>query len=172
MLDLPTSTLPDWTTMDRKQRLEIVAPLWKSGLSASQISEHFTGCTRNAIIGTVTRANLARSKTGIATANPTKPKRPTPTPAPKRDRNSIPGSRPPPVERDIFDAIRNERDPLPGIEPIGILDLPSRPGVRCRFMVRGQLYCGKPSGEHTYCETHMAIAYRPTEPMKINGKRK
>lgn len=83
-----------------------------------------------------------------------------PKPKPKLTKPTKPKAAPQP--RGPFQAIP-DREPLPGVEPISILDLPNRPGIRCRFPVVGG-YCGADCGEHTYCQEHRAIAYIPALP--------
>jgi len=86
-----------WADLNREQRLEIIAPKWRDGLSASEIAKLFVGCTRNAVIGYCHREGLTRSDAGASAAasnrararaahEATKPKVAKPKPVPRRAR--------------------------------------------------------------------------------------
>jgi hypothetical protein len=152
--------LPDWPTSSRETRIEIVKPLWDSGLSASQIMFHFVGASRNAVIGLIhrngwqrsselNRLNNGRHDLGKRKAAPNPPKR-IAKPKMQRVEPSIPSERP--------DWIHTERPPLAGTTPVSILALPYNPGTMCRFPVKGG-YCGQHSGDEMYCEPHRRFMY-------------
>jgi GcrA cell cycle regulator len=71
---------PYWTD----ERTELLKKLWGSGLSCSQIAEKFGDCTRNAVLGKLTRLGLPGRKQlrprPIAPNNP-----PPPRPAPNEE---------------------------------------------------------------------------------------
>lgn len=167
--------LPNWTDLTGPERDAIIRPLWAAGKSAGQIQHYFIGATRNAIIGYIHRAKLPKRLMPTNQHSKKKPKprsdkpksRPAPKPKPMAYTapfTQIPDLEPPP--QSVLDMINSDRAPLAGTVPIDILALPNRPGVRCRFPVTGG-YCGAPSGDHTYCPTHHAIAYRPAERMRM-----
>lgn len=153
---------PNWLSLTGEQRLAIIKPEWLDGASAAEIATYcFSNATRKKVIGYVHRAKLQRAISNKPAKNHQRPKKPK-----TKNLDRVVSTAPKPTApRQYFDALNQERDPLPGTVPIGILDLPNRRGVRCRFMVRGG-YCGQDSGEHTYCEAHRAIAYRPDETVR------
>lgn len=173
---------PDWNALDRDGRVAIIKPAWDKGWSATQIAVLFENCTRNMVIGIIHRAKLQRAvlpkptKSRVpppkrkAAPNPNK----TPKPKPIRNRNTVIADHgaPPPSDVHASKWLDQKRPPIEGTTPIGILQLPNRPGVLCRFPVVGG-YCGQASGENTYCETHSAFAYnrRETNPYAGNGRR-
>lgn len=158
---------PDWQSLTAPERRAIFEPLWVSGKSAGEITFYFLNASRNAVIGAVSRAKLKRGKTRTAKPNPRKPRVPRVKPAMaiKSDKNTnqervIALDMDPPGTRSRY--IDENRPPLAGTVPIGIMDLPGRSGVLCRFPVVGG-YCGQASGDHTYCETHRRYAYKARE---------
>jgi hypothetical protein len=168
-----TDPRPDWLTLDRDQRREIVLPLWLEGKSARDIAAKFQNATRNGIIGLVARAKLPKraNKVRDKVAPKTKKAKPAksrykPSIMPNPNRMAEPDLKPEPSF-----AWDRERPPLPGITPIGILSLPGRAGVLCRFPVIGG-YCGAPSGEKMYCADHHGFVYSAQPPRAYVTKQK
>lgn len=177
------TSLPDWSALTKEQKDEIIRPLWAEGKSASEIAFYFSGASRNAIIGRVSRGKM---KSGRVIGSTVRPKAPG---IAKRMRNPENLDRPKPKMRlamnadfvtiansdppsqSVMDAINSERPPLAGTVPIDILSLPNRSGVRCRFPVAGEgtnmMYCGAACGDKAYCPTHWAMAYKPTEKLRM-----
>lgn len=161
--------MPIWTDLTPAEKQEAIRPLWKSGKSAGEISRYFTGATRNSIISALHRGGMAGTSSKTAKIMPEKN---PPEPKPQRKPSAISASAftahavADPVSESVMHMIENNRAPLPGIDPIIILDLPNRPGVKCRFPVQGG-YCGATSGDRMYCKTHHAVMYRPTEKMRM-----
>lgn len=179
----PTAAgMPRWEDLTGIQRREVIKPLWESGLSASQIAGYFTGfVTRNMVIGVIHRARWDRRpmKAKKPRANPMKRKRPLVKTELREARQVRPQAAPinvPPepeeVPPDLRELIDGRRPPIPEVgPPIDIMQLPQRPGIRCRFPVQGG-YCGAPSGDATYCAAHSRIAYTtPRGSMTIEGVR-
>lgn len=149
--------LPNWSDLSPDDRRAIIMPLWKDGNTAASIAGKFVGATRNMVMGTIHRAKLHRDK-------------PTPVvkPAPKKV-NRVKtqtlvdlGLEEYKAKPDRIDIVNTNRPPLPGIEPISMLELPNRPGFRCRFPVVGG-YCGDHIGQDDmYCPTHRRFMYAPS----------
>ena len=150
----------DWNGLTREEKDAIIGPLWAEGKSAGEIAMHFIGATRNMIIGVVHRRKMpARLKPERVKSTKTKRPPDQVLAKPKPNRNTIVRTETPrPEPRIYFDALNLEREPIRGTTPISILELPNRPGVKCRFPVKGG-YCGRPSGDQTYCPTHYRLAY-------------
>lgn len=152
--------LPNWSDLSPDDRRAIIMPLWKDGNTASFIASRFIGATRNMVMGTIHRAKMHRDK-------------PTPTVKPKPKKVNRVKTQTladlgvveyKPVER--IDIVNTNRPPLPGIEPISIMELPNRPGFRCRFPVVGG-YCGDHIGQDDmYCAAHRRFMYTPATLMK------
>lgn len=156
---------PDWSTLTTAERDAIITPLWADGLSAGVIADTaFIGATRNMVIGRVHRAKLPKrnERTNLP---PRSKKRKLPM-AIVSHSAFVSVSEPDEPTQSVMDMIARNRPPLPWTKPIGILDLPSRPGVRCRFPVTGG-YCGVECGDKMYCVDHHAIMYRPSDPMRM-----
>ena len=66
-------------TAELLARKETIRALWAEGLSAGEIAKRL-GCTRNAVIGHVTRMFLPARKTRIFISPPPKPPKPLPAP--------------------------------------------------------------------------------------------
>lgn len=179
-----TTEKPDWADIDIDAKRAIIRPLWEEGKSATEIMAYFTGATRNMIIGQISRGKMSSGRPPRPTvrakapgsakrmmnpANLDRPMKPKPV---SRSTSIVSTSAfvttpdPDPVSQSVLDMINRERPPLAGTTPIPITALPNRPGVRCRFPVDGG-YCGAPSGEHVYCPTHHAIAYKPAEKFRM-----
>lgn len=162
-----TTATPDWADLTREQKEAIIRPLWLGGKSAGEISHYFVGASRNAVIGVITRAkmgsraalpNRARGKAEgkrLSEAKAAKKIQRLPMAAPAFV-SHIP--EPEPIRPGAFNPLAGERPPIEGAAPISILELPNRPGGRCRFPVIGG-YCGV-HAETTYCPTHSRYAYQ------------
>lgn len=149
----------EWNNLSPVERRYLVKTFWIAGASAGETAMRIPGANRNKVIGIWTRLKLKREMTKAAKSAQVRAARPKKEPMPK----------PAPVvnqDRSVQEMVDYLPDPIDGHVPIGIMDLPSRPGVRCRFPVVGG-YCGAPSDEKTYCEHHMAIAYRPVEKLRM-----
>lgn len=168
------TNLPIWPTLTNAEKMAIILPAWNDGKSAGEIAWLFSGASRNAIIGVIHRAKLPKRpddiETGGRTARPkiTKPK--PIKPSAKSASAFVSRPEPDPVDNSVMHMIQNNRAPLAGTTPVDILALPNRIRVMCRFPVDldGHLgYCGIPSGDRMYCETHHAVMYRPTEKFRM-----
>lgn len=171
-------TRPDWNGMTTEQRDDHIRPLWEGGKSASEIAATMFGATRNSVIGRIHRGKMVQRKpVKPKRAKPAKTKMPADQQMPKkpvRNRNTIstkPRAETPPSEFHASKWLDEDRPPMPGTTPVSILDLPNRPGVKCRFPVQGG-YCGIECGENVYCPTHHGYTHTKSAPPPINGKRK
>lgn len=72
-------------------------------------------------------------------------------------RGGFPEHQPPREHRMPVRVPADPWQPLAGVEPIHLVDLPLR--GRCRWPVGSRLACGAAS-DGTYCETHHALAYK------------
>lgn len=167
-----------WEYMSVDQKTKIVRKLANDGLSASAIAQKIPGdVSRNAVISHTHRygIKLARAQKKRITADAPKKTAPAPKPVAKPPTKTIaampaitvvsarkiaPASVAPAGDR------RHPFDPLPGVEPLSIIDLPVL--GRCRWPVNGDgreaLFCGCVTVPNTnvYCETHAQFA-RPKE---------
>ena len=175
-----------WETMNVEQKSELVGKYALEGLSASAIAEKIPGCaSRNAIISHAHRygIKLARGQRRRVTADAPKKNAKSQKPAkkvslPAMSSNQIvafASDKKAPAAFAASAAPAGDRrrpfDPLPGIEPIRIEDMP-RLG-RCRWPVNGDgreaIFCGCATVPNTsaYCETHAQFS-RSKE--AVNGK--
>jgi len=168
--------MTDWLTLTPAEKQTAIRPLWEAGKSASEISREFINATRNSIISALHRGKMTN---GMPTRQVrAKASYEGQAPKPKRARKPVPAQpgTPPLLVRipdpdtppaSVLAMINGDRPPLAGVTPIDIMALPLRQGVRCRFPVTGDggkmMYCGASSGDHSYCEPHRAIAYKPVE---------
>jgi hypothetical protein len=177
-----------YAEMSREEREAFCVPRWIDGKSASEIADMLPGATRNAVIGVVHRSpaykafkkslpqkrasNLPKPQFGGRRTTPKAPpnspgRKPTPKiggvkftgpkklPKPKPERE-------PAEDTSSYEAVRKfingNRDPLPGVVPVALIDLPSREHGVCRFPVVGG-YCGLTCGDARYCPDHHAIMF-------------
>lgn len=158
----------------REEIRNLVRDRWQAGDSASEITFYFVGASRKAVIGIVHRMKigngqrvakikpLPKSKAPYAGAHISKASRRQNDPVrqkPTKKALTMPSDQDDQDISKVRKLINELRPPLPGTTPLTILELPNRPNVVCRFPVEGG-YCGQPSGEFTYCETHQRLAYR------------
>lgn len=168
-----TDPLPVWSDLSPDERMAIISPLWFNGLSNATIAMRFTGATRNSVIGQIHRAKLKRvpgTPKVKTTRRATKIKyaekeKPSVKATPMRHSPIIIPTVNPDIPVALDKMITTNRPPLAGIVPISILELPMRPGVRCRFPVEGG-YCGADSGDQVYCPTHDRICHVGIEKKK------
>lgn len=172
-------TKHNWPELTPSERDAIILPLWLDGQSASEIAALFTGATRNSVIGRITRSKAPKRSEKTRLYEKSKPK---PKPAAKQDSEKprklknpmsvvslsafVSHPDPEPVTESIMHMIENNRQPLAGVVPVGIMGLPIRPGGLCRFPVTGG-YCGIECGDKMYCVDHHAIMYRPSEKLRM-----
>lgn len=167
-----TTETPDWANLTREQKEAIIRPLWLDGKSAGEITHYFVGASRNAVIGVVTRAKMGARKAtksraqNKAAAGAMRAALPKPRPPAQRLPMASPAfvshiPQPEPIRPGAFNPLAGERPPIEGTTPISILELPNRPGGRCRFPVIGG-FCGVHT-ESTYCATHGRYAYQQRE---------
>lgn len=146
-----------YDAMTRDERVSTIGEMWLNGLSAGQIAIALK-TTRNVIIGMVHRNHINRERrVAVPSSKPPARAKPHVT---KARAPTIP--REPIMRQSADDMIASNRPPIDGIEPISLLELPNRPGIKCRFPVIGG-YCGAPSGERMYCEHHHRYVYSPRE---------
>lgn len=162
----------NWLTLTRDQRLAHVAPLWREGKSAREISQTVTNASRNAVIGVIHRAGLSRldqAATRRLARHNRKDAAPKPEPRPRRA-YIIAGSgavieKPPGQAPRAFaspDAFaRNGRSVVP-MEAL-------RYGM-CRWPLGDPLepgfgFCGcRAVGKRSYCAEHFAASVEPAKP--------
>jgi GcrA cell cycle regulator len=148
-------------------REAVLKRLWKDGYSASQIAKKMGGCTRNAVIGKVSRLGLSSRKVPSRPVRRDRPTRVIPAGVDGRTLNHAPRSRivlrPPCKPLDPPTAVT--------LEPLMVSVLALTSGM-CRWPTgegREHLFCGHPwHGEHgPYCATHTALAYvKPTHKVR------
>jgi GcrA cell cycle regulator len=149
---IQSSTQPTWTT----ERLHLLKIHFEAGLSCSQIAAEI-GVSRNAVIGKLSRLNLARDKAG----NQPLVRKSTA----KRPRQ---GSAPRP-RLQLLRALQAQRLPAVDDEPIhnghccSLFELSDE---RCRWPISTPgaadfCFCGNPPVEGLpYCAGHSRLAYR------------
>ena len=146
-----------WT----EDRVEKLAKLWASGLSASQVAKELGGVTRNAVIGKVHRLGLS----GRA-----KPSRPTKRAAAKR--TSMPRAR-----TAVSAAPRAPKAPAVAPRPVPIEAKPMDDGAYATILTVTEDMCKWPLGDPSsadfrfcgrgadkgepYCKAHAQLAYQP-----------
>lgn len=140
-----------WT----KQRVEMLARMWREGLSATQIARALAGgLTRNAVMGKVHRLGLSgRAKPSIP-GTPGAPKA-----IAEEFRRAKP--RPPRARPKAPPATATRRAPAEGVATV----LSVRPG-QCRWPIGeprapGFALCGRAAVRGAYCAAHAELAYRP-----------
>ncbi len=159
------------------ERVETLKKLHAEGLSASQIAKRLGGVTRNAVIGKRVRLGLVEgsqtpaSRRGqVVHGAPSAPaaiglKAPTVPRAPHQgtgqnfkprkppEAAAPPGPPPAPLPRSIARAFQ----PLPGSEPVDLMDLTHQ---HCRWPVDCAdgvtRSCGRERQDDRYCSTHVA----------------
>lgn len=159
---------PSWSALTQEQKISVLKEYWLGGgMSASEIAAMYRGATKNAIIGSVHRAKLHRGR--VVPAKPggkaSAPRNNTPRPkAAPRSAADVPDDAALSPSK-IWELIGSNREPLAGLEPVSILDLPNREGGVCRFPVVGG-YCGAAVlvDGRPYCVEHYAVAYKPVPP--------
>jgi len=181
-----TGPLPDWLTMPRPERVEMLRTLVGRGFSMGQIACKFQNASRNAIIGLVHRVEKAEGKPmkrcNLTGTRPRKNSAPTihiPKKKPPVSRRPTPAevqvSTPVEVEIRQLAELHAPVDidriakadafvPIPGITPIPITELPNR--MRCRWPVEtpGERHfaCGADTASetHVYCAPHRRLSLR------------
>jgi GcrA cell cycle regulator len=186
-----SAPLPDWRSLPRDERIKRIRRLLADGLSMGRIAAHFQNVTRNAIIGLVHRVEAAEGepmkrnshKQSLRTARAAS----TPAPKPKSWRKPFKAKEPAtvvpshatepqkiqtPVEVQISQPLevdlRIPRDqafqPIPGVKPLPLTDLPNR--LRCRWPLDtpGERHfacgAGTASETHVYCAPHRLLSIR------------
>ena len=186
-----SSPLPDWRSVPRDERITKVRRLLADGLSMGRIAAHFQNASRNAVIGLVHRVEASEGKPMKRNSHKQSLKRAraasTPTPKPKSWRRPFSAKGPAaiapprtakpqkiktPVEVEIRQPVevdlRIPRDqafqPIPGVKPLPLTDLPNR--MRCRWPVdmpgERHFACGAGtlSETHVYCAPHRLLSIR------------
>jgi GcrA cell cycle regulator len=135
------------------EQLELLEQLWASGKSASVCAETIGGRTRNAVIGMVHRLGLPKRRTRHVgpQIRPAKP------PKPKAPRAALPARIALPVV--VYAPLPRSAawEPLPGTQPVGLMDLGAS---MCRWPVtvdRPWLFCGA-AADGVYCAAHSALS--------------
>lgn len=157
---------PSWKALTHEQKLAVLTEHWTGGgMTAAELAAMYCDASRNAIIGSVHRAQLHRGKVVGATLRGERGERRQQArqavarvKVAKAERKP---AEPDPSGARLWDLIRNNRPPLDGIAPVSVLDIRPRNSKanQCRFPVLGGL-CGADCGTAMYCETHHAIMYR------------
>lgn len=172
-------SLPDWTRMDRGERVKLVTEMLAEKATASQIAASFANCSRNAAIGFVHRISKAGVKAAfhnrprcapVRAAKQPKPAKvtraaPPVAPAPEPVIEAAPIALPAVIEQ--FPTRDSYFRPLPETSPIDAEDLE---GGVCHWPVNGlygcePIYCGQPA-DGPYCRTHTRIAFVPNSSLK------
>jgi len=135
-------------------QVEMLEDLWSRGYSASSCAETIGGRTRNAVIGMVHRLGLPKRKTKVGgrVYGPAKSRKPKPRPVVKAARVALPVVVYAPLPRTAA------WEPLPGTQPVGLMDLGAS---MCRWPVtvdRPWLFCGVGNSDGIYCATHKAMS--------------
>lgn len=126
---------------DIPENVEQARKLLKSGLGDEATAKRM-GCSRSTVAKLRARAGIAPTfHKNNPTTKPGVPSMPT-------ARLTLPK---------LADITGPAWEPLPGVPPISMMELPDGRGVRCRWPVTGG-YCGLPSGERTYCDHHHEMA--------------
>jgi GcrA cell cycle regulator len=147
------------------ERIAMLKKLWSEGLSATQIAERLGGCTRNAVIGKVTRMKLVRHthKSLKAHRGVVRLKR-KPMAAPGTDARLVRTSEGPAPWR--IKAAAKEPVPLPAEDDVPTKTLMDLEPGDCRWRVDKPLgsdpygFCAKEALPGlTFCEGHARRAY-------------
>jgi GcrA cell cycle regulator len=146
----------NWTD----ERIEVLVNLWQAGLSCGKIAKELGGgATRNSVIGKIHRMGLAARVTldRFPTRAPGK-RGPDRTVRMTKARKVALG-KPldlPPIKKAKQKPQGQAWQPIPGIEPVSLLDLEAG---QCKWPV-GQdspfMFCGAPATHNHYCEHHHA----------------
>lgn len=165
--------LPDWKSLSKEQRLDLLEPHRLKGESATTMAKLFTNCTRNSVIGLLTRA-----KVPLMGGDSNRPR----PPRPHRAKTTPHGNKGRPKADAVLARIRRRAEdartklaalpltPLPeeseeGVDVthlIGLVDLTER---TCKFphgdpLKPGFGFCGAPSEPGSpYCDHHRQRAY-------------
>jgi GcrA cell cycle regulator len=149
---IQSPTRPTWTA----ERLDLLKIHFEAGLSCSQIAAEI-GVSRNAVIGKLSRLNLARDKAGNRPlVRKVTAKRHRPGPVPR-------------LRLQLLKALQAEPPPAAASEPIhnghccSLFELSDE---RCRWPISTPgaadfCFCGNPPVEGLpYCAGHSRLAYR------------
>ena len=155
---------PDWKALTIDQRLELLEPHRKAGLSSTQMAGFFTNCTRNAVIGLLTRSKkpFGVSSTSVRKQKVAAVKRdPKLTREDNRQRSIMLRRQDAPPRPPAIPYSEDE----PGVDVtylLGILDVND---ATCRWphgdpLKPGFGFCGKPvKPGSVYCRAHHRRAY-------------
>ena len=143
--------LPDWTQMDKGERLALVTKLASERCSAGGIALRFTNATRMSVVGLCSRKKIQLR--GTAPKPPAQKKR---QPAPKAAAPSVPAVKAAPTPREAV------LKPAPDIT--GLVNITDLKAHQCRWIEgdpRGEHgYCGQPvRADSSYCHGHHARVY-------------
>lgn len=154
-----------WSLMSAVEKRKTAAALYESGLSYERIAHRLDAPSRNAVSGAISRhrqdtgyvpARKSRGSPRIKARQTGKRGRPTAekqTPAPPA----------PPPEKIVTITRAAAWDPLPGVEPVRLVDCTSR---HCRWPIelddRDDFHiCGAPTlPGRVYCASHHHLATR------------
>jgi GcrA cell cycle regulator len=151
---------PTWT----EERVELLKSRFAAGLSCREIAGDL-GVSRNAVIGKLSRLNLAREKSGDARRTERKDS------AKGRDPKTVPR-----LQYQMLKAVYGEPQPAIVDEPIpsgqccSLLELSEQ---RCRWPISTPghadfCFCGNtPLDGLPYCAGHTRLAYRPGSRQRV-----
>lgn len=157
------------------ERVTLLKRLWTEGLSASQIAGRLgNGVTRNAVIGKISRLNLAQR------ARPSTPRK-SPIERAKRVRPTV--SVTPRAPQVKAQPIEPQPRPVPQPEPLklsedGRVTILHLSDKTCKWPIGDPgaedfCFCGhKPREGSPYCEYHARLAYQPVVPSRRTGHHK
>jgi hypothetical protein len=171
---LDRTSKPDWKTLSAAKRLEIMEPHRANGASASEMALLFVNCTRNSVIGALTRArrhllggdsNRPRTASGVAakrggTGNPGQPKAKAIV---SRARRRAEGVR---TRVSVAPPLPLPEEPEQGVDVTRLIGLADRRiGHECAWvhgdpLQPGSGFCGKPTvHDSEWCEQHHRRVY-------------
>ncbi|MCV9960777.1 GcrA family cell cycle regulator [Pararhizobium sp. BT-229] len=161
-----------WSDIPKEERLQRVREFAKKGLSANQIACEFQGISRNAIIGFMHRNDIpltrkrGDNRVEAAAANRKAAGQSAPKATPAKvlaKRETSFRKTPAPELAPLKIARKHAFNPLPGVAPMRIEDLPVM--GRCRWPVNGEdgregIFCGSATSPvaATYCHTHQHLS--------------
>ncbi|NEH72312.1 GcrA family cell cycle regulator [Rhizobium leguminosarum] len=167
------SNYPEWSSLSKEQRIEMIRRLAASGLSSGLMANRFIGVSRNGIIGYCKRYGI---KLGQGQPLPSKQvvRKETHQKKVVRRANDIPPSviphkptntaaRPVPDIVALGPVAKSRAfDPIDGVAPVSLENLGAH---RCHWPVNGfnghePIFCGATS-PNLYCTPHARLAYLP-----------